>query len=81
MEACVILVGSRINNQVFCPSACPLSQLYDEVQAWLREGLGVADMIPAPLAPEGHPLIEAMENYDLTGRMFALMLADTGVRP
>lgn len=75
------LVSSRIDNQVFCPTACPLSRLYDEVQAWLREGLGVADLIPANLAPEGHPKVEAMENYDLTKRMFHRMLADAGVMP
>ena len=75
------LVASRIDNHVFNPSACPLSRLYDEVQAWLREGISVAGIMPPELAPEGHPLVEAMENYDVAKRMFRRLLADAGVRP
>lgn len=75
------LVASRIDNFIFDPSACPLSRLYDEVQAWLREGLSMADIMPPELAPEGHPLVEAMENYDEAKRMFKRLLADAGVRP
>ena len=76
----MILVASRIDNQVFAPTACPLSRLYDEVQAWLREGLSAADMMDAEISPEGHPLVEAMENYDLTKGMFYRLLVDSGVR-
>jgi len=67
------LVASRIDNQVFNPAACPLSRLYDEVQAWLREGLGCSNLLPT--------MEEAEMNYDLAKVMFHRLLSDAGVRP